>query len=374
MSTQASGPRSGGLWWKMLLSLGIAAFFLALASRGIVGELDGGWAALRGELARAVGAIGVMDLAVYALLFLVVHVSRVVRWVLQVEPLGESDRGLIFRVCAIGYGAIVLFPLRLGELVRPFLLARESRHVGFAAAMGTAVTERVIDGLVITGLLFVTVMTAPITPSPLIVAAGWASATVFVSASAGLCLFVWQRAWAERLLRGSVGRVAPGVVAKVESMMAAFIEGLRSLGRAGALGPFVFWTVLYWGANALGIAWLARAFGLDIPWLAGAGLLSVLVVGIMIPAGPGFLGNFQLFLGEGLQLYLPSEAIQVQGLAFALTMNVVQLVLQVGFAVPFLARTGMGLGRLLEVQREAQAMAAQGADGTPGDAGSAGSA
>jgi uncharacterized membrane protein YbhN (UPF0104 family) len=287
----------------------------------------------------------------------VVHAARVVRWVLQVQPLGETDRPMLFRVGVIGYAAIVLFPLRLGELVRPFLLARESRKVGFAAAMGTTVTERIVDGLVITALLFATILTAPIEPAPVLIAAGWASAAVFCSASVGLALFVWQRRIALGLLRATIGRVSPGLAHRLEGLMGAFVEGLRSLGTAGALIPFCLWTAVYWGTNALGIWWLARGFGLELPWHAGAGLLSVLVVGIMIPAGPGFLGNFQLFLGRGLELYLPSAEIQVQGLAFALTMNVVQLLLQVGVAIPFLAMTGMGLRRLVAVQREASAMA-----------------
>jgi uncharacterized membrane protein YbhN (UPF0104 family) len=366
--SEAGSARSGGLVGKLVLSVGLAVLFLGIAARGIVAELDGGWSALGRELGRALGAVGWVDVGVYALLFLVVHAARVVRWVLQVQPLGETDRGMVLRVCVIGYAAIVLFPLRLGELVRPFLLARESRTVGFPAAMGTAVTERVLDGLVITGLLFAAVMTAPIEPAPVVVAAGWASATVFCSATVGLVLFVTQRSLAVRLLHATVGRVTAGGARRIESMMGAFIDGLRTLGSAGTLLPFVGWTVVYWGVNALGIWWLARGFGLDLPLHAGLGLLSVLVVGIMIPAGPGFLGNFQLFLGRGLELYLPPSEIQVQGLAFALTMNVVQLVLQVGVAVPFLAMTGMGVRRLLAVQREASEMAAAADGDSAGDA------
>jgi uncharacterized protein (TIRG00374 family) len=290
-------------------------------------------------------------LPAYGASFLVVHVARILRWVEQVRPLGETDRRLVFRVCAIGYAAIVLFPWRLGEVVRPYLLARESKNVSFAAAAGTTVTERIIDGLLITLLFFVCTATAPQAASDVVRSSGLISLAVFSSATVGIVLFAWQRPLALWLLRNTFGRVHAGVAAALERLMQGFLEGLSSLKASGALGSFVILTVIYWSANAGGIWLLATAFGIELPFMAGFGLLSVLVIGIMLPAGPGFLGNFQFFLGEGLRLYVP--ALTVASFGFSLSMNLVQLLLQVGFAVPFLLMSGLGLRGLIEVQRQA---------------------
>lgn len=344
-----------GLLWKLLLSVALAAALLALAFRAIAAELQAQGQDPLQAVGAAVAAVSPVDLLVYAGFFTVVHAARVLRWVEQVRPLGETDRGMIIRICAIGYGAIVLFPLRLGEVVRPFLLARESKHVDLGQATGVTVTERIIDGLLITALLFVAVATAPEPASALVRSTGYAAAVVFGSASGGLILFVWKRTWAVWLLRNTLGRVHAGVAGKIEGLLQGFVDGLRSLGAAGALWRFLGWTLVYWGANAVGMWWLARAFDLPIPIWGGFGLLAVLVVGIMLPAGIGFLGNFQLFLGEGLRLYLPVSQIAAGGLAFALVMNGIQLLLQVGIAIPFLLRQGMGLRGLVALQQEAEA-------------------
>jgi uncharacterized membrane protein YbhN (UPF0104 family) len=186
---------------------------------------------------------------------------------------------------------------------------------------------------------------------------------VFSSAAFGLVLFAWQRRVAHALLEWTFGLVDaaarrvlgrdPGLVHKVESLIEGFFAGIRSLRAEGALAGFLGLTVLYWALDAVSIWMLARAYGIDISLLDGFGVLAVLVVGIMIPSGPGLLGTFQVFLNEGLKLYIPTVAIGAVALAFALVMNIVQLVLQVGFAFPFLRRAGVSAGGLLALQQEA---------------------
>lgn len=347
---------------QFVVGLVLTAALFWFLDRNLLAATENGWA----DVLAAARALPWWAIPAYALAFLGVHVARVVRWVWQVRPLGERDMRLVTSVCAVGYAAIVLFPFRVGELVRPYLLARRSEQVTFSAAMGTAVVERIIDGLFITALFFVTILTAPMASSPLLHAAGYTSATVFVSASVGLALFAWQRAFATRLLGWTFGTVDRALAAmgrsvdlsgKVEGLMEDFLAGLRSLRSDGTLVPFLVLTVVYWGINAFGIWLFARAFGLDVPLVAGVGLLSVLVVGIMVPGGPGLVGTFQIALTEGLKLYLPAASIGPVALSFALLMNLIQLVIQVGFAYPFLRVLGMGAGDVVRAQQASRSSA-----------------
>ena len=50
--------------------------------------------------------------------------------------------------------AILALPVRLGEFVRPYFVARE-RRVRMSAAVGTVAVERIVDGLLISILFFV---------------------------------------------------------------------------------------------------------------------------------------------------------------------------------------------------------------------------
>lgn len=343
----------------------LACALLWFVQHQLMEGVSGGWSAV-GDALRALPLSVVVG---YAAAFIGVHVARMARWVLQVRPLGERDTWKVVSVCAVGYAAIVVFPFRLGELVRPYLLDRVSEHVEFGEALGTAVVERILDGLFITVLFFVTITTAPVAPPDLIRSAGWMSLGVFGSATLGLALFAWQRNVALQVLGGTFGLVDRavsrvrgrplGLVRVLVELMDSFLRGVRALRSEGTLWSFGALTVVYWGINAFGIWLLATGFGLVLPWYAGIGLLSVLVVGIMVPSAPGLVGTFQAALAAGLLLYLPEASLGASALAFALVMNVIQLVIQVGAAVPFLPRVGIGVSDLVRVQQEAAHEAAR---------------
>lgn len=315
------------------LAIGAGLLWLTLHSMaqdaGDAAGLAGLWEATLAS-ARAVDA---RYLWVYAASFVVVHAARVGRWVVMVRGISDAPIREVVGVGLTGFAAIVLFPLRLGELVRPALLQQRT-GVPFSAGLGTAVVERVADGLIITLVLFLSILAAPVAASDVVRSAGWASLGIFVSASLGLTLFVWRRAFAERLLAATVGRMSSKVSGALIETMETFSRGLRSLHGGGRLWWFLLLTLVYWSANAMGMWWLARGFGFVLPWYAGWGLLGTLVVGLMVPTGPGFLGNFQYFVQEGLRLYLPGSSAGAAGLAMGLIQNGLQLLIQVFSAVP----------------------------------------
>lgn len=335
---------------KTVLSLLIAAAFLWYTIEHMLQDAAGSipngnvWSAIWESILQLPwwGIVG------YIFFFLVVHLARIVRWVYQVQPLGEHDSKKVFRICSVGFGAIIILPLRLGEIVRPIMLARES-DISFSQALGTTVVERVIDGLVITGLLFLSIWTAPEQVPLFVRSTGLISLFVFLGASLGLALFAIKRAWMIWLLKQTFGRISTNIFEKLQQLFIGFVDGISSLNSSRTLLPFLALTALYWTANAIGMWFLAMAFGLQLPLFAGFGLLSMLVVGIMIPAGPGFLGNFQLFLSEALKLYLPISVIGATGLAFALSMNAIQFVIQVGFAIPFFLASGLQLQNFIQI-------------------------
>src|SRR5262249_60666151 len=71
---------------------------------------------------------------------------RAVRWRWLARSLSEKPLPIrpLFRATALGFMAINVLPLRLGELARPWLLGRETEVRG-SAALGTLVLERAID-------------------------------------------------------------------------------------------------------------------------------------------------------------------------------------------------------------------------------------
>ena len=316
--------------WRFLASLLIGGGLLWLTLHGMAAEVGGSsgipglW---RATLASA-QAVEAHYIWVYVASFVVVHAARLGRWAVMVRGISDAPTAQVVGVGLAGFAAIVLFPLRLGEFVRP------RAGVPFSAGLGTAVVERVADGLIITLVLFLSILAAPVSASEVVQSAGWASLLVFVSATVGLTLFAWKRWLAERIVTETVGRLSAGLSRSLIGMMETFSVGVRSLYGGGRLWWFLLLTVVYWSANAFGMWWLARGFGFMLPWYAGWGLLGTLVVGLMIPTGPGFLGNFQYFVQEGLRLYLPGSSAGAAGLAMGLIQNGLQLLVQVLAAVP----------------------------------------
>jgi hypothetical protein len=115
----------------------------------------------------------------------------------------------------------------------------------------------------------------------------------------------------------------------VAGLLERFIEGFEALGRAGALWEFFGWTVVYWGANAVSMWLLARfGFGLDVGLWDGVTMLALLVIGLMIPAGPAQVGNFQYFVTQALGLFvaLDEPAVMAQVVAYSAWLHVLQFV------------------------------------------------
>lgn len=355
MANGGARPRwSGGrLFGRAAVSVLIAVLFLWLTWRGLRAEVmlvSDGRSALE-TIWEAATSVPLSAIALYALLFLALHVVRLVRWAFQVRPLGERDTLKVLRIGAVGNAAIVALPLRLGELVRPALLARES-HVRFSAAMGTAVVERVVDGLVLVLMLGASLLLLP-EPTPLLRNAAIACAVLFVGAAMAVAAFVISRSVARRVLQATVGRVLPRAASRIDALLEDFVDGCATLRRGGGLWAYLGLTLLYWWLNVVSLVLLARAFGFALGWWEGAAVLAILVAGILLPAGPGYFGNFQLFLAEGLRLVLPGVLIGAAGLAFALIMNLVQVAVQLLVAVPALPATGLRSGALVALEHSA---------------------
>jgi uncharacterized protein (TIRG00374 family) len=310
---------------SFVVSLAIGGGLLYLASR----EVD--FAKVQAHFREADGSSLAIAIAVYVVLFSVVHALRMWRWVFLLRTLGPVSLRAVFRTAALGFTAIMLLPLRLGELVRPYAISRESPEHPFSAALGTVVVERVIDGLFITLLLFLTLGTYTGTESTTFATAvGTISLVIFAGALGVSLAALYRRQATLSLVQRLVGTVSPKAAGVLMNTLATFLDGVRALREGHSLLRFLAVTVAYWTVNGLSIAFLASyGFGLDVgPW-AGMTVLAILVVGIMVPAGPGFAGNYEYFGLAAMGLFVSADAMAAAGAAFIATMHACQFVVQV---------------------------------------------
>lgn len=306
------------------LSLGLAISALAI----VWGFRDLDWAGIQQGLAP----LSWVATGLYVLSLLAIHFLRTARWSLMVRALDKEVPAYpLIGMSFLGFAGVFLVPLRLGEFARPLLLKAHSR-IGFSAGLGTVAIERAVDGLVMTGFLVGAILLGA-APSAGMLATGLIALAVFVGASlAFLAMARWPQAseafWG-RLLAPLGDRVCEAFL----GLLRGFVEGLGSLPTHGSRVIYLGLTLAYWGLNGWGMWFLATEMGLQVSLQAMFVTMAVLVVGIMVPAGPGAVGTFHAAIIWGLShLYGVDKS---GAAAFALTVHGLQVIHMIVVAIPF---------------------------------------
>jgi uncharacterized protein (TIRG00374 family) len=347
MSTQAStsdrdeGSRPNGdkrlvrsLLPKLAISLGLGALFAFLVSRGGMPLLPSA-----DDLSRVDPGF----LGIYAAILALMHLVRASRWRFLIAP-AKADvpfwQGILINW--VGFFAIFALPLRIGELARP-AVSKMRLGVPLSVGFGTVAVERVFDGLltsccVVWGL---SVLPQLETDDPIARSLpyyGWVAVTAFGAAFAGLVLFLWQREIAKKVVQLTFGLVSKSIAAKLSTKVEGVADGIRSLARPRLAFGFVSESLVYWGLNATGMWVLARACGLDLSFGHAVALMGILAIGVLLPAGPGMFGNFQLAISTGLRLYLAESIVGSSGSVYVFLLYSSQaLLISVAGIVPLYA-------------------------------------
>lgn len=287
------------------------------------------------ELGRDLRATDPTAISVYILVNLAFQAVRVVRWGLLITPIKAVSARVLWQAGLIGIPASAFLPLRLGELVRPAIIARAG--VPFATGMASVVVERVADGIVNVGLFFllIAMMPANMTLSESLRAAGLAALLVFGGAVAFLILAALARSRAVKVMRRLLRPFPASLSERVVHLLETFLDGVTPLSNLRRLAWFVVLTGVYWGANGAVTTYLARSYGLDIPFMAGPFALTCVVFAIMIPAGPAFAGTLELGMSLGFSPFAvpPVQVAAVALGAHAATLFVLALTAGIGFVV-----------------------------------------
>src|SRR6476620_1365954 len=113
-----------------LLTVGLLAFFFRKADPAAV------WA----ETRRADPLLLVLATVLTALTYTI----RALRWQSLLAPIGPTRYVVAFETTVIGFAANSLIPGRVGEVLRPYLLARRE-SLNATSAFATIILERVLD-------------------------------------------------------------------------------------------------------------------------------------------------------------------------------------------------------------------------------------
>lgn len=310
---------------KVLISVGIAALLLYLVFRNV--EWIDFW-----ERAKSVDYTWVV---ISILLSIVAYVARAYRWNILLEPLGydlKTSRTTI--AVLIGYLANLALP-RLGEITRCGVLNRNDK-VAVPAALGSVVTERIIDVLT----LFVLILISLISESERLYK--------FLS-SAYQDLSIPNYAIWLVLFLGIIGlgiliffiRKQDQLKGKFADLAKSFLSGFLSLKDISRPLGFVLATVVLWSVYFL----MSYIIVFSLPETAhlgvGAGLMLLITGGIAlsIPVQSGF-GTYHGMIAAMLVLYSVDETTGVFLATLLHTSQIIAVAIfgSIALAISFLIR------------------------------------
>jgi uncharacterized protein (TIRG00374 family) len=208
------------------------------------------------------------------------------RWWYLFPP--RSEPPALVPATMIGYMVNNILPLRAGEVVRVYVVARRWGH-GFWTALATLIVERVLDSFVIVLIMTVVVLRIRVPRTLEVGAAVLLAIDVIAVGTLGFLAVAPART------RGLIERLTrrwPALQERVLEILGTFVRGLEGVRTRTHLVPLALWTVIVWLIPVF-ITWtMFRALDLELPWIAAWVVLSFVGLGVAIPSAPGYIGVF----------------------------------------------------------------------------------
>jgi uncharacterized protein (TIRG00374 family) len=313
---------------RVALSVAISAVFLAFAVRGV----DWGEAGAALRDANYVWVVLMLPVTVWTLFI------RAQRWRVFLHAVGAAPRRARVSATNIGFLANMVLPLRIGEVVRPVLLARRAQ-LPLSGVLASVLLERIFDMFTI--LLLFGLSASLVEVSAQVREWGW-MLTALAAAVAGVIVTIrWREANALAVARRLSAWLPERWGAVTFGFAQGFVQALRMLDSPLAYLRAFAWSLYLWMAIAVVYILGFWAFGLAVPPLRGALVLTTLVaIAVSVPSAPGFIGAFQLGCVLGLQIFGVARS---PAIAYSLIVHLTQFVGVIGAGLYSLWRENMSL-------------------------------
>ncbi|MBD2152683.1 flippase-like domain-containing protein [Pseudanabaena sp. FACHB-1277] len=261
---------------KIFLVLGwlISLIFLYFALHGL------SWSLVIASFAKVSFLTPILMIGTYCLGFVI----RALRWKFLLPhgiPIADSLGAVV-----LGYAANNILPARLGELVRAQAIGRKC-EISRSLALASIFVERIFDGLVLTGLLYLGIRGQDIPNWALSV--GVLGLSIFGGALCLVLILAFTRSLWEAKIKAFPS-------SKLNNILGQFAKGFTLIGRNAQL-PFTILglTILVWLVECIMFYIAIQSFDIKVPTTAPLFVMGLINLGILVPAAPGYLGAFQYF-------------------------------------------------------------------------------
>lgn len=322
---------------KVWIGIGISVISLYLVARQM--QWKEVWDALQGVNAFwIIAGVGV---------FAVSMVGRAMRWRALLYPRTDLRLSALFDVMNMGYLLSNIFPARLGDVARAYLLS-QVENVEAGRVLSSVIVERITD--VLTVLLFLMIL-LPFVPLP-----GWLIKGSMAAAFAAILLAVvliavsYQKERITQIYRAVASRIPILDREVLYSLLKSVIDGFAVL-RTPEIGPQMFgWSLFAWAFTVLFQFTVALAFRESAANLADLRIatftICAIAFGMMIPASPGYVGVYELIMVESLKLFGIGEG---TALGYTLVVHALNYIVLTLLGIFGMLRQGVSFGQMTRV-------------------------
>lgn len=276
------------------------------------------------------------------------YVIRAWRWQYLLHPIGPTRFRTAFRTTVIGFAALGLLPARAGDVLRPYLLARQE-GLSAPATFATIIMERVLDLIAVLAMLafFVWGVADETILPPRLLRPIEISSAVAGAAAVVLMALMWTLAsHPERVGRlvFAAAQVMPHALAnRLAAVARTFSSGFAVAREPRMLALAMAWSLPLWLAIAAETWLVTVAFGIDMPFTGTFLLQALLVIGVAVPT-PGAVGSYHEAYRIGVTTFF--KAPEDAAVAAAIVTHAISYVPVVLTGIVFMAQDGLSFGRL----------------------------
>jgi len=319
--------------WQFWLGVLISILFIWLALRGL--QLNEFWSAVqKANYWWLIPGVGVYFVGVWV---------RAWRWHYLLKPIKEISTKSMFPITTIGYMGNNIYPARAGEVLRAVILKRKE-GVSVSASLATIIVERIFDGVVMLGFVFVNLPElAKLTSASGFVGNIQQVAVIGTGVFLG-ALIVFLVAAMFPQMTAKIGlwfihRLTPKRLhERIISLMNKFLDGLASLRSPWNVLMVFFTSVIIWLLETGKYWFVMHAFDFSVSFFALMLMNGIVNLATTIPSAPGYIGTFD---APGIAVLTAYGVDQATAAGYTLTLHVALWLPITLLGAYFLAKEGI---------------------------------
>jgi hypothetical protein len=227
---------------------------------------------------------------------------RGLRWKWLFKESSSPSVSSLYRAELIGYFGNNVLPLRLGELLRTYIVGKEN-NFSKSFVFGTVVLERLMDMLALTFFGIILLFLYPFEEE-------WIS-DYLLKGGVAILIIILTLTILSRFKYNNTNN-------KFLSILNQILDGLLAIRKQKVI-PVVISSLLIWSIYLLDVYLIQRAFQFNLSWTQTLAVLVISSLVLSIPSAPGMIGTFHAavkYTMVDLFAFTPNE-----GNSFAILMH-----------------------------------------------------